>query len=104
MGGWMIEGEGLVIAVIVFAIAAFFGMRLLGSSRGLLSIVLFAIVAVFALPYLPIILTADLISGLALVAIAVLGAQWFLGISNYWNIAALLLFVFVVGSAAMGLV
>ncbi|MEW5955315.1 MAG: hypothetical protein AB1626_02125 [Candidatus Micrarchaeota archaeon] len=101
---WLIEGWDLIIALAVFAVAAFVALKLTGGTQNVLAIVLFAAIAVFALPYLPLVLASDLVAGLALLAIAVIGAQWFLGVQSYWSIAALLVFVFVVGSAFMGLV
>ena len=88
----------------MFAGAAYAALWLMKGTQNLLAIALFAAVAVFALPYLPLVLASDVVAGLALVAMAVIACQWFLGMKSYWSIAVLLLFVFVVGSALMGFV
>ena len=95
--------DQFILALVVFAAVAYFALNVMHFKTDWLSIALFAAVAVFALPYLPLVFAADALTGIAMLAIAVIAAQWFLGMKGYLNIAVLLLFVFVVGSAFAGL-
>jgi len=99
----LLQDDQLILALVVFAAAAYFALTYLRVRADWLSIILFAAVAVFALPYLPLVFAVDAITGLALLAMAVIAAQFFLGMKDYVNIAVLLLFVLVVGSAFAGL-
>ncbi|OIO23678.1 hypothetical protein AUJ65_03250 [Candidatus Micrarchaeota archaeon CG1_02_51_15] len=100
----MLYDDQLLLALLVFGATAFLALKALGREGDVLSVAVFGAIAVFALPYLPLIFAANAITGLAMVALAVMAAKMFLGLQDYVSIALVIALVFVVGSAALGLV
>lgn len=100
----MIYSEELLWVFVVFLLAAWFALRYLVVIRTqMLTLVFVAIVALFTLPYLPMVIAQNTMMGIFFAAIAVYGVKTLLK-TDWLQSAALLLVLYVGTGAALGFV